>query len=650
MEGRDVVVISPSATGKTEAVTAPVIERSLQITAPRQRTEHNCLAVLYVSPTRALVNDLYRRLQEPMEYLGLELARKTGDHPAIEKKKLPFLLLTTPESFDSLLCRHPAIFKRLAAVVLDELHLVDGTPRGDQLRLLLQRLRQINAGIQYCALSATIDDENIGLRYFAEPLVIKVNTCREIEQLLLPLTEDWPQQVVSTLTSKGCRKLLFFFNSRAWAESSAGKVEIPPFCGRVWVHHASLNRRVREEVERRMNEERFGILCCTSTLELGIDIGDIDAVVLVRPPFNVSSLLQRIGRGNRRRERLLFVGLYADGWERFLFETYLQCCREGRLYEKRYTPSLSAIPQQVISYMYQRRRIGTTMQTLGRLFQPVYGRADFLSRVFRHLIDKGLIIEQRAGIYFLSSQLEKQIEYGKIHSNIQDKTFGKYEVYDVDTNRHLGTVFYLFRTFVLGGKAWELVEFQRKERRIMVKPFREMGAATRVFEGTGTGQYGYRMAQVLKSRLFPDLAPLEFPCFREADMLFVVHLLGNTYGYLLSEALSLQGVPAMDVDGKLLALPAGDAVASTFPLPDEDSIRQAVRKNVSRLEDSLGSGAFFRLLPPDLQVEDHMLALDINGLLEFLDSIRLVEWTASQISSLLSQQLGVQATKLALTF
>ena len=89
LKGENVVVISPSASGKTEAVVAPVVERLLPVEPGR-------LSVLYVSPTRALVNDLYRRLAEPLDYLRLPIARKTGDHPTIEDDKLPFLLITTP--------------------------------------------------------------------------------------------------------------------------------------------------------------------------------------------------------------------------------------------------------------------------------------------------------------------------------------------------------------------------------------------------------------------------------------------------------------------------------------------------------------------------------------------------------------------------
>ena len=639
LDGRNVVVISPAASGKTEAVVAPAVERLL----PERRDR---FSVLYVSPTRALVNDLFRRLSEPLEYLELPLARKTGDHPAIDESKLPFMLITTPESFDSLLCRHTRIYKQLSAVILDELHLLDNTPRGDQLRVLLERLRLINADIRYCALSATIDDLDIGRRYFPDPVVVQVPSRREIDEELMPMGDAWPERVLEELKRRECRKVLCFFNARSYAEEYAKLLDRPPFSNRVWVHHASLTREAREGVEATMNREKTGLLCCTSTLELGIDIGDIDGVVLVRPPFNVSSLLQRLGRGNRRRQsNLQALGLYLNSWEKFLFETMFECAREGRLYEKNYTSALSVIPQQVSSYLFQRRRIGTTWDSVRRVLRPLAGGDAPIDRAFRQMIDSGEVVAQRSGIYFNGPATEQRVETGKVHSNIQDKTFGNYEVHDITTGRHIGTVFFVFHHFVLAGRSWELVEHREKEKKIMVRPLAAVSSNTKVFEGTGTGGYSYRLAPVLKIRLFPDLGPNQFPYFRDGNELLLVHLLGSTYGYILSEALSAQGRDTSDMDGKLFVLSGRkpDAKLKSFPVPDLSAVRDVVSGSLFRLEDSLGSGAFFRSLPEELQIEDHLLTLDIAGLLQFLKGLEPVELPAEEVTAQIRRHLGTQA-------
>lgn len=639
LAGKNVVVISPAASGKTEAVVAPVIERLLSLSSASQSPRSE-FAILYVSPTRALVNDLFRRLSEPMEYLGLKLERKTGDHPKIDEKKLPFLLITTPESFDSLLCRHPRLFNCLRGVILDEIHLLDNTPRGDQLRVLLERLRLINSEMRYYALSATIDDLRIGERYFPNALVVEVPSEREIDAELLKAGANWPNRVVEILKQRNAQKVLCFFNARSFAEGGVKLFGLPPFSGRVWVHHASLTRQVREEVEAMMNRERIGLICCTSTLELGIDIGDIDAVVLYRPPFNVSSLLQRIGRGNRRLgNRLYMLGVYLDGWERLLFETFIDCARKGELYDKHYTPALSVLPQQIISYCFQRRRIGTTLNALRRIFQPLVGNSP-VEKVLFHLVREGILEERTKGIYFLTSHLEKRIESGRIHSNIQEKSFGQYEVVDVTSGQQVGTVFFVQARFVLGGRSWETVERKEKEKRLLVKPLNVVSSSTKVFEGTGTGGYFYRMAEMLKSRIFPGLKPGEFPYFLKEGQTHLVHLLGNPYGGLLAEALRRDGMAAVDIGGKLLLLPAEKNGHRRFPLPSREAIKAVVGENLSRFEDSLGSGAFFRLLPEDLQVEDHLLTLDIDGLLEFLDGIQLVRMALAVVTAQIAEHLS----------
>ncbi len=630
LSGENIVVIAPAATGKTEAVVAPVVERILG----KPDFKANRFSILYVSPTRALVNDLYRRLASPIGYLKLnlelDLARKTGDRPKLDEKRPPFLLLTTPESFDSMLCRFPKIFAQLSAVILDELHLLDNTPRGDQLRILLNRLRRIKSNLQYCALSATIDDLTIGERYFPNPKVVLVQIERDIETVLIPNSKDLVSILFQLFQEHQLHKILCFFNARSYAESYGKVFDRAPFKNRVWVHHASLVKKERERIEALMNQEKFGILCATSTLELGIDIGDIDGVVLFRPPFNVSSLLQRIGRGNRRRKNYLFaIGVYENPWEKFLFELYFDCAKKGFLYEKRYNPCLSVIPQQIFSYLFQRRRIGTTYDSIVRIIKPIYDQEENIRQIFENLLKEGFITAPRSSIYFLAPKLENKITYGKIHSNIQEKSFGNYDVYDISSNTHIGKIYYLAKRFILGGRTWELVEKKEKERKVLAQRIGEVDGTTKLFEGTGTGGYYYQLASVIKQKFFPELPAEEFPYFQVTPNIYIVHFLGSLYGFILSQAYNRTGIPVLDIEGKIFSLPAKiwqfpKNESLPLPLPDEEAIRAVIRENIFQLEDNLGSGAFFRTLPEDLQVEDHYLTLDIHGLLSYLKQLKLV--------------------------
>lgn len=617
----NVVVISPAASGKTEAVIAPLIENLLEQVG---HSDQSHLKILYISPTRALVNDLYRRLVDPITYVGIELGRKTGDRPQLDYKKLPTILLTTPESFDSLLTRHSRIFVDLEAVVLDEIHLLDNTPRGDQLRILLKRLRKINNKLHYSALSATIDDLDIGSRYFAQPQVCYLQSVRTIEYTLLPHT-NFITKLFEVIRKYKMNKILVFFNARSFAELFSQKFNRPPFAGMVLVHHASLQKQRREEVERQMNSSEKAILCATSTLELGIDIGDIDCIVLYRPPFNVSSLLQRIGRGNRRTDKLYAIGVYTNEWEKILFETFFDCARNGQLFDRRYQPSLSVIPQQIYSYLYQRRRIGSTLKSVHSVLVPPYDEGH-VNTTFKKLVDDGKIKEMRRGIYFMTSKLEKKIDWGKIHSNIAEISFGEYDVYDVAGGRLIGRVFYLKKRFILGGRCWELVQIAEKEKKIYARDIGNAPGVAKIFEGKGEGNYSYLLAPILKKRICPELDLKEIPTSSDGTNTYILHLFGALYGFILAEGLCEEGIDAIDAEGKMLILSKLQMTHDDFPCPTIDSMREVLRKNIAKFEDALGSGAYFYDLPRDFQVEDHYLNLDISGFLEFLSSVKLVNF------------------------
>lgn len=612
----NVLVISPAATGKTEAVIAPILENLLA------SKNLSGLKVLYLSPTRALVNDLYRRLEPAVRYLHMEIGRKTGDRPQVNTRQPVQILLTTPESFDSLLCRQPEIFQHLAYVVLDEVHLLDNTPRGDQLRILLNRLQKIRAGLRYAALSATIDDLELGARYFSEPKVCLLREPREIAYELIP-TAEFPDQLLRLVRKRGLAKVLVFFNARSLVEEFARSLDQSPFPGRILVHHASLPKQRREETERLMNESRRAVLLATSTLELGIDIGDIDCVVLYRPAYNVSSMLQRIGRGNRRRATMTALGVYTNHWEKIMFTVLFECARQGRLYEPGYRPALSVLPQQIASYLYQRRRIGTTLASLCQILAPVFEENEVLTLV-RHFCAGGVVRETRPGIYQLTERLETKIRYGKIHSTIAEKSFGEYDVIDAENGNRVGRIFYLFEQFILGGRCWQRLRVEEAGKKIFARRIAAGPEFSRVFEGKGAGNYSYQLAPLLIRQFFPDLPANTIPCRRDGTHLHIFHLFGSLYGFLLADALFLDGIQAMDLDGKVLSLTGWPQADDHFPRPGADSLQQVIAGNLARLEDALGSGAQFYDLPVEYQIQDHYRGLDLPGFMQYLDTVRLL--------------------------
>ena len=364
LDGRNVVLSSATASGKTEAACAPLVQRNLA----RYTGEWT---ILYVSPTRALVNDLYARLDSPLTQLGLRLIRRTGDHPA-RMDHYPHVLITTPESFDSLLCRglfedrSGHVLARVSALVLDEIHLLHGTPRGEMLRWLVERLRRLRsyAGsqgwsrdelLQVVALSATLADPSaIVDQYLRSGEVIDVPAARGIEVVGQGgSTEQSLQQYLASLTVP--EKILVFCNSRKRAdvlgETMAEALAQAYYASAV--HHGSLAKRLREDAEELFHREKRVCIFATSTLELGIDIGDIDLVVLDGPPPDVSSLLQRIGRGNRRTDKTRVMLCSADAREEFLLRALLSAAEQRILATPHRGPHLSVALQQVASYVFQ---------------------------------------------------------------------------------------------------------------------------------------------------------------------------------------------------------------------------------------------------------------------------------------------------------
>ena len=333
LDGADLLLCAPTASGKTAAVLAPLIERHLPPDRPPVP-----LAMLYLVPTRALANDLRTRLAHPLSSLGLRLAVKTHENPFAAGASAD-LLITTPEGADALLATQAGRFAGLRALVIDELHLFDGTPRGDQLRVLLRRLRQIrayaassgdapDATTQLVALSATLaDPAGAAVRYMERAEIVELGGARPLEAELINLQGGGTETLLAHLASfraRGWRKALAFCNSRAEVERYAAAARPgSPFGEAVFVHYSNIEGRRRREIEAQYAAADSAICFASSTLELGIDIGSVDSVILIGPPGSPASFAQRVGRGNRRGSAARATCCYRTPLERLLFTALL---------------------------------------------------------------------------------------------------------------------------------------------------------------------------------------------------------------------------------------------------------------------------------------------------------------------------------------
>ncbi len=308
------LLIAPTGGGKTLAGFLPTLVDLAQ-------TSHEGLHTLYISPLKALAADIKRNLTTPVTEMNLSIRidDRTGDMPATRKKRQradpPHILLTTPESLALLTSYEdaPHMFKGLKRVVVDEVHALAESKRGDQLMLALGRLQRLCPDLRRVGLSATVEDPDAIARLLArhpDPCAIlqaDPGPAPDISMLVTDAPPPWAggnaaYAIPAVLDQVRAHKTtLIFHNTRAQAEI---------FFHNLWlaneeslaigIHHGSLDRAQRERVEAAMVRGDLRAIVCTGSLDLGIDWGDVDLVIQIGAPKNVKRLVQRIGRANHR--------------------------------------------------------------------------------------------------------------------------------------------------------------------------------------------------------------------------------------------------------------------------------------------------------------------------------------------------------------
>ncbi len=308
------LLIAPTGGGKTLAGFLPTLTELTN-------GQHEGLHTLYVSPLKALAADIKRNLRTPVAEMNLpiRIEDRTGDTSYTQKRRQradpPHILLTTPESLALLTSYEdaPRIFQGLQRVIVDEIHALAESKRGDQLMLAISRLQTLSPGLRRIGLSATVEDPAA----IAHQLACHPDPCEVIN------ADPGPDPDISMLTTdekppwsgggaayaipavleqvRQHKTTLIFHNTRAQAEIFfhnlwlANADDLP-----IGIHHGSLAREQRERVEAAMVAGQLRAIVCTGSLDLGIDWGDVDLVIQIGAPKNVKRLVQRIGRANHR--------------------------------------------------------------------------------------------------------------------------------------------------------------------------------------------------------------------------------------------------------------------------------------------------------------------------------------------------------------
>ncbi|WP_051660869.1 ligase-associated DNA damage response DEXH box helicase [Bosea sp. 117] len=318
--GRSTLLIAPTGAGKTLAGFLPTL-----VELSRTRNERRSLHTLYISPLKALAVDVARNLERPAAEMNLpvRIETRTGDTPASRRQRQrrdpPDILLTTPEQIALLLASADAehLFKGLRRIVLDELHALAGSKRGDLLSLGLSRLRRIAPEVQTVGLSATVADPDTLRRWLVpqdgteealgDVVIADPGAAPDLSMLDSAERLPWAGHTARHALGDIYRMIgentttLVFVNTRMQAELLFQELwKINDDNLPIALHHGSLDVGQRRRVEAAMAEGRLKGVVCTSSLDLGIDWGAVDLVINVGAPKGSSRLMQRIGRANHR--------------------------------------------------------------------------------------------------------------------------------------------------------------------------------------------------------------------------------------------------------------------------------------------------------------------------------------------------------------
>jgi ATP-dependent Lhr-like helicase len=513
----DVIIAASTASGKTEAAFLPILTRLAA-------TSGSPSLAIYVSPLKALINDQWRRLEELTETLEIPVTPWHGD--VGQQRKARFLkqpagcLLITPESLEALLVRHghglAGLLTGLRYVVIDELHAFIGTERGKQLQSLLHRIEK-TVGRRVCriGLSATLGNM-VGAAEFLRPdgrckvtLVSSDEAGQELKALIkgvqetatLPLlTEDGQQDTPAKLAIaadlfqvlRGSSNLVFP-NSRREVEFYSD--HLTRLCAdqgvpnEFWPHHGNLSKEIREEAEAALKlRERPATAICTSTLELGIDIGPVKSVAQVGPPPSVASLRQRLGRSGRRKGEPMILRAYCTEYQLTarssisdqLRESLVQTIAMVRLlaagwYEPVCANKLhgSTLVQQVLSAVAQYG--GVYVQPLWELLcgpGPFHSiaKSHFLS-LLRKLGEEEILFQDATGLLLLAPKGERITQHYSFYAAFNtDEEFrivaGNRTLGSIPISRPLAPGSFL----IFAGRRWQVLSISPKDMVIEVQP------------------------------------------------------------------------------------------------------------------------------------------------------------------------------------
>ena len=498
LEGKDVLLIAPTGSGKTEAAVLPVFHKILE--DKERNSEEKGFYALYITPLRALNRDMLFRLEKWGDQLGINIEVRHGDTSMYERRrqalKPPDLLITTPETIQAIIPgkRLRESLKSVRYVIIDEVHELANSKRGAQLAIALERIAELAGEFQRICLSATVGNPEEVAKFFAghkKMQVVNTVSTKTIEiDVLSPESRKKDEKdfavdhevlshvrTIKTVVKEG-KSSLIFVNTRRAAEMLASLINKFER-GLIGVHHGSLSKEMRIEAEEKLKKGVIKGLICTSSMELGIDIGSIDMVIQYASPREVTRLVQRVGRASHFVQKTSagkVIALTPDDVAESL--VIAKRAREGKIEDvKLKERSLDVLANQICGVLLDHGVI--SLDKLHSLIRRAYPFRniyfDAMIRVIEQLEEEGLV--KRDGGKIRRSKSTRSYYYENL-SMIPDER--KYEVYDIVSGKLICMLDERFvlnfaapgALFVAKGETWRIVDtdVEAEKEKIKVEP------------------------------------------------------------------------------------------------------------------------------------------------------------------------------------
>ncbi|MEV0168775.1 DEAD/DEAH box helicase [Nonomuraea fuscirosea] len=519
LDGADALLLAPTAGGKTEAAIFPVL-------SAMAGSNWSGVSVLYVCPLKALLNNLLPRLELYATWVGRRVGLWHGDVSTPRREGIlrdpPDILLTTPESIESMLVStkvdHRRFFTGLRAVVIDEVHAFAGDDRGWHLLAVLERLtHSIGRPIQRIGLSATVGNPSELLSWLQgsnkgtrdAQVVAPVFTTVVEPDIQLDYVGSVPNAARMIAALHQGEKRLVFADSKRLVEELGAALRARGVT--TFLSHASLSADERKRSEHAFAEARDCVIVATSTLELGIDVGNLDRVIQINAPGSVASFLQRLGRTGRRPGTIrscLFLALNEN--------SLLSAAGLLLLWSRGFVEPLTAPPeprhimaQQMLALCLQEHRVGS--QLWPEWWNGLFG--DSAWPVVNHLITDGFL-EQDGEMLFIGALAEKRfgrrnfMELTTVFTTAPEFTVlsGREEIGRTDpvllSEKIDGP-----RLILLGGRTWKVTWIDWQRRRCFVEPFEGLGGKAR-WGSSAIGGTSFELARAMRDVLLGTDPPV----------------------------------------------------------------------------------------------------------------------------------------------